>query len=177
MLRINARLLFVFVLTIASPAYAAGSDWLEIGARIGITGDINGEEFNQWEIATAYRLPWDWKYNSGWTLGTRLNASLGAIRSDGEAIAVVTLGPGLALLGPNQRFAIESGISPTLISENEFGAENLGSNFQFTSFIGMSYRLGQHIFVSGRLQHMSNAGIDDLNPGLDQGMLELGYRF
>ena len=175
--RIIASLLVVLILAIASPASGAGSNWLEIGVRIGVAGEIGGQDFKQWEITSAYRLPWDWKYNSGWTLGSRLNASIGAIRSDGETAAVVTLGPGLALFGPKQQFAVEAGISPTLISEDEYGEENLGSNFQFTSFIGMSYRLGQHLKVSGRVQHMSNAGIGDPNPGLDQGMLGFSYRF
>ena len=163
--------------TIASAARSADQEWIEAGARIGFSKSVRGENFNQFEVNTAYRMPWNRNLNKGWTLESRINASAGVIHGGGDIAAIVTMGPGLALLRPGQQFTIEAGISPTLMSRSEFGDADLGGIFQFTSFVGLNSRIGKQTIASLRVQHMSNAGIYDSNPGLDQAMLGINYRF
>ncbi len=166
----------VIIFVVSSSASSAESGWQEISARGG-TGKRHGESFNQWEIAAAYRLPWDWKLNSDWQINTRLNTSLGALHGDRKTAAVFTLGPGLLLMNPDSSFSFEAGFSPTLLSRNRFKKVDFGSALQFTSFIGLNYSIDRHFTVNARFQHMSNAGTDNENPGLNQGMLGLAYQF
>jgi lipid A 3-O-deacylase len=169
---------FIALFTFASVARGADQKWVEFGARLGFSKDVGGENFNQLEIATAYRLPRSWMLDEGWILESRINASAGALRShDGDTAAIVTMGPGLAWVSPSQQYTVEAGISPTLLSKHEFGGADFGGSFQFTSFVGVNARLGERIAATVRVQHMSNASIYSSNPGLDQMMLGIHYRF
>jgi len=168
---------FIVLFTFASLASGADQNWVEFGVRLGYSKDIRGENLNQLEIATAYRLPSAWMLDDGWVLESRINASAGALHGGGDTAAIVTMGPGLAWISPGQQYTFEAGISPTLISKHEFGDADFGGNFQFTSFVGVNARLGERIAASVRVQHMSNATIYSPNPGLDQMMLGIHYRF
>ena len=167
----------IVLITIASAARGTDQQWIGVGARFGFSKDVRGENFNQLEINTAYRLPQTWMLDSGWTLNSRINASAGVLHGGGDTAAIGTIGPGLEWVSPSQGFSIEAGISPTLVSRHEFGDADFGGIFQFTSFIGLSSRIGSQKAVSLRIQHMSNASIYDSNPGLDQAMLGIDYRF
>lgn len=169
---------FVIALfTIASAARGVDQEWIEAGARIGFSKSVHGESFNQLEIAAAYRLPSTWDLDNGWRLDSRINASAGVLHDGSDTAAIVTIGPGLAWVSPSQQFTAEAGISPTLITRHEFGDADFGGIFQFTSFIGLNSRIGKQTTASLRIQHMSNASIYDRNPGLDQVMLGINYRF
>jgi len=167
----------IALLSFASVVGGADENWVEIGARLGYSKDVGGENFTQLEIATAYRLPSSWMLDDGWILESRVNASVGALDGGDETGAIVTIGPGLAWVSPSQQYAIEAGISPTLMSQHEYGGADFGGNFQFTSFVGVNARLGEQIAATVRVQHMSNASIYSPNPGLDQMMLGIHYRF
>jgi hypothetical protein len=165
--------LFIF----ASAARGADQEWIEAGARIGFSKDVHGESFNQLEMTATYRLPWTWMLDNGWTLDSRINASAGALHGSGDTAAIAAIGPGLAWISPSQQFTVEAGISPTLISRHEFGDADLGGTIQFTSFVGLNYLIGTQTTASFRIQHMSNASIYSHNPGVDQAMLGISYRF
>ncbi len=175
--RLIVPLSIIALFTIASAARGADQEWVEAGARIGFSKDVHGENFNQLEIVAAYRLPKTWMLDNGWILDSRINASAGALHGGGDTAAIVTLGPGLAWVSPSQQYIVETGFSPTLLSEHEFGEADFGGNFQFTSFIGLNSRIGKQTTASFRVQHMSNGGFYDHNPGLDQLMLGINYQF
>ena len=168
---------FITLFTFASVARGADQQWVEFGARLGFSKDVKGENFNQLEIATAYRLPSSWMLDEGWIIESRINASAGALHGGGDTAAIVTLGPGLAWVSPSQQYIVEVGITPTLLSKHEFGEADFGGKFQFTSFVGVNGRIGERIAATLRVQHMSNAAIYSPNPGLDQTMLGIHYRF
>ena len=176
-IQVIAPVLFIALITFASVAIGADENWVEFGARVGYSKDVGGENFSQLEIATSYRLPRSWMLDGGWILESRVNASVGALDGGDETGAIVTIGPGLAWVSPSQQYAIEAGISPTLMSQHEYGGADFGGNFQFTSFVGVNARLGEQIAATVRVQHMSNASIYSPNPGLDQMMLGIHYRF
>lgn len=175
--RVIVPLLVIALFTFASAVRGADQKWVEVGVRYGFAEVVEGEDFNQLEIAATYRLPWTRRLDQGWTLESRINASAGALHHDGgDTAAIVTIGPGLAWVSPSQQYTIEAGISPTLVSKHEFGEADFGGNFQFTSFTGLNSRLGERTTATFRVQHMSNAGIYNHNPGLNHIMLGINYR-
>ena len=176
-IQVIAPVFFIALFIFASVARGEDQKWVEFGARVGYSKDVGGENFSQLEIATAYRLPRSWMLDGGWKLESRINASAGALHGGDETAAIVTIGPGLAWISPSQQYAIEAGISPTLMSKHEYGGADFGGNFQFTSFVGLNSRLGEQMSATIRVQHMSNASIYSPNPGLDQMMLGITYRF
>src|SRR3990167_2016847 len=50
-------------------------------------------DFNQIDLAATVRLPWEKELGGGWVLGTRMLASLGALRGGGETNGIMTVVP------------------------------------------------------------------------------------
>ena len=84
--------------------------------------------------------------------------------------------------GPSWRFGsglvfLDLGIHPTFLAGSRFHGANLGGNFHFTSFVSAGVAVARRHELSIRVQHTSNAGLNDSNPGADVFGLEYAYRF
>jgi hypothetical protein len=75
------------------------------------------------------------------------------------------------------RLELDVGSSPTFLSRRRFGEQDFGECIQFTSHASINFEVIRNLYVGYRFQHMSNASISDINPGLDLHMFELSYRF
>lgn len=138
---------------------------------------LEGDHFHQAEVFGGLDLPCRWIFFSDWYLRPGADASAGWI-SDGDTSAFVgSIGP-LAELGKG-RFPItlEGGAAPTFLSQHRFSSRDFGDNFQFTSHIGLNWRISDHFTAEARFQHMSNGGITHLNPGVNMEFLSLRYNF
>lgn len=166
---------FISVLCMNGPVNAE-SGWMEMGMRGGISANST-VNFEQYEMFAAYRLSPQWTYDSGWLVQTQINATLGKLRSDDVSSEVISIGPGLTLSKPDSAFSVDVGSSPTYISDPVHGGKDLGGNTQFISHIRLNYRFSHTFAVGFRFQHMSNAGLENPNPGLNIEALELSYRF
>ncbi|UCF90144.1 MAG: acyloxyacyl hydrolase [Desulfobacterales bacterium] len=167
----------VFVGTWLALGQAQGQDGKAIGLRAGISDSRNRENFTQYEGFVTYPLPWTWRFASDGALGTYIEANAGALTGGGTTEVVASVGPGIKFQTAGGRINLWLGINPALISDAEFGDEDLGGYFQFTSHAGLSFHFLPQWGVGYRFQHMSNAGIYDANPGVNLHMLELNYRF
>ncbi len=116
-----------------------------------------------------------------WTLpagGTaRWETALSYWVGDGDHAVVFALGPTIEYPLPADRWRLSLGIQPTLFSDYESDNRNLGGPFEFTSHIGLRWHPEPDWYLGARIQHTSNAGIYDTNPGVDLLALELGARF
>jgi hypothetical protein len=129
------------------------------GARAGFSDSRPREDFHQYDIFMTYELPWRWSVSSGWELRTRLKATAALLANDTRRISLI------------------GGYSVGLLTEHEYGRHDLGGPLQFTGHLGVAYRLHRSVEVGYRLQHMSNAGIYDPNPGLDMHMFFVSGAF
>ncbi len=155
----------------------ADNTWT-VGFRGGVSeGDVDDEDFQQYELYINYALPWRWQSTGGWFLNTHLNGTAGALRGAGETGFIGSLGPGIAVGKAGIPVVLAIGVSPTLLSKDHFDDAELGGKFHFTSHLGVFFQLGQRWELGYRFQHMSNAGLKKTNPGLDMHMFQLGYRF
>ena len=159
----------------SSPAIAL--DLHMLGLRGGISDHRNDEDFQQYEVFGKWNLPWAWALGSDWTLVTYLDANAGLLSGGGDTGFVGSIGPGLYFNGLEDKIRIYLGVNPTVISEHEYGEEDLGGPFQFTSHIGIDFRFSRHFAIGYRLQHMSNLVFYEENPGLNLHMIEVGYKF
>ena len=170
-------LALVFIGIEPHPLWGGEIAWRSIGLRGGVNDNRNDENFEQYEGFTTWNLPWSWQWDSGWALGTYLEANAGVLTADGESAFVGSVGPGLYISGLKEMVEISMGINPTVISKHKFGDENLGGPIQFTSHIGLNFIFNHHYSIGYRLQHMSNGVLYEHNPGLNMHMIEMGYRF
>jgi hypothetical protein len=159
-------------------ASRAGDVSLEsAGARYGFAADGRSQGFQQAEAFLNCNLPWHWTLGQNWPLQSRFDASAGWLGRQPFNAAVISLGPALALRYKELPASLEAGANVTGITRDEFGTKDLGSQFQFTSHIGLNWDFAEHWRAGYRFQHMSNAGIHEPNPGLNLHVFALSYLF
>jgi len=106
-----------------------------------------------------------------------LELAIGAISTSQETRPFVSLGPVWRLPINRRSWFVELGFSPTLIAGSSLNGRDLGGNFHFTSSasIGATFGARKNISLALRVQHTSNGGLSETNPGLD--MIGLNFTF
>ncbi|ACM21924.1 [lipopolysaccharide]-lipid A 3-O-deacylase outer membrane protein, PagL family [Geotalea daltonii FRC-32] len=171
-------ILLFLALNLSPPPANAQEGLKSIGIRSGISAKKKHEYFHQYEMFTEYGLPWDWRGDSGWGLGVKLDASAGALYG-GKAIGFIgTLGPGFSFSKGNRGFAADIGSSLVILNKRNFGTQNFAGKLQFLIYLGLNYRFDNGLGLGYRIQHMSNAGLyNSVNPGLDLHMAAISWNF
>ncbi len=168
-------LLLTLLLLPALPGRASEDTTWEVGAQAGPSFNDKDSSFGQYEALLNYRLPWRWDLGTV-GLGMRVISTLGSLHGGGDVGAIGSLGLGF-VLGDGHDLNLRVGSAATYITEDKYGNENLGTHFQFTSHIGVTYRFWNALSARFRVQHMSNAGLSDDNPGVNIIMFGLHYAF
>ncbi len=148
-----------------------------VGARFGVGLNSSAMDFHQAEAFLNWNLPWDWTLDSVWRLQSRLDFSAGWLGDSSADAALGTVGPTLLLRRTPWPVSLEGGISPTFLTRYDFATKNLGTPWQFTAHFGVNFDMGPRVRLSYRFQHMSNAGLDGHNPGLNLHMLCASFLF
>ena len=100
-------------------------------------------------------------------------AGIAEFDDDGDVFA----GVGLALTwNLNQNWFVESGLAAGYYDAGSSGFD-LGGNLQFRTLVGLGYRVNDSSTLSLAATHLSNAGIEDLNPGRNAIFLRYGRSF
>jgi hypothetical protein len=153
---------------------------IAIGARYGTNAATDkAGSMERVDIFWSWRSPFAWEFTPVWDVGARMNASVGALRGQGETGAVGTLVPTLAIGDTDNGFSVEAGAGAALFTKWEFGdVEDFGGPFQFILDIGVNFRAYKRLGLGYRFQHWSDAGIHGPdNRGVEMHMLEFSYRF
>ena len=169
-------LCFAVSLIVSLAAWCADGQDFFAGVRGGIHLGQD-EPFHQTEAFGGIYLPWRWEFCSNWHLRPGGSASAGWIGDGNTSGFIGTLGPFVELGKGRFPLTLEGGAAPTYISRYHFSSRNFSDHFQFTSYIGLNWRIVDHWSVGARFQHMSNAGLDSPNPGLNLEFLSLRYDF
>ncbi len=147
-----------------------------IGVRVGVSGQTRAGNFTGYDLVGSLPLPWRWGGDSGWSLETNVEGTAGILIGGGQTGFVGSAGPSLTIRRAGFPLYVDGGTAAALISEHRFGRKNFGTFIQFISHISFLLQLGP-VNTGYRLQHMSNASIDENNPGVNLHMLEVRYRF
>jgi hypothetical protein len=159
------------------PARADSFRIESLGARYGFGANLSSSHFQQAEAFADWDLPWAWDLGREWQLRTLVDSSVGWLADEGADGGIFAIGPGFELARNRFPVSIAGGINPTLLTTVHYSEKYFGTQFQFTSYIGLTVRLGSHLQIGYRFQHMSNAGLGRSNPGLNLNMLMLSYAF
>jgi lipid A 3-O-deacylase len=143
-------LLPLLLLVVAAPAFAGGSTPV---AAFGVFGAEPGE--NRAVIfELEYRLR-PWRFGIGPVIGA-------GGTTDGGTFERVGLGRDFFL---GERWIAHVSLSGGAYQPG--GGKDLGRGFEFRSALDLSYRLRHDLRVGVVLAHLSNAGISDINPGVE----------
>ncbi len=148
----------------------------EIGAQGGTSFSSSDERFVQHEALLNYKLPWSWQWGRFFDVGTRVISTAGRIHGGGEDTFIGSLGLGIVFFD-RHRFNLRIGSAATYMDKKNYGDEDLGTKFQFTSHLGATCRLWKGLNARVRVQHMSNASLSDDNPGVNILMFGMHYEF
>jgi hypothetical protein len=162
----------------AGNVWAGRSSW-EAGLRAGQSFNGGDEDFNQYDVGINYGLPWSWLWGQVVLVDTNLTTSVGVLDGGGDTGVAGSVGFEFVFsrAGRDCPFELRAGSALTLISDHEYGDEDLGGPVQFTHHISLHYWFLENLSAMARIQHMSNAWIYSENPGLDMVTLGLIYRF
>lgn len=110
----------------------------------------------------------------------RFDLSLGSLQAGNDSAEFISFGPSWQRpfgKSVSSTWFMDFGVHPTLLNESRFDGEDIGGTFHFTSHFGvgkfLDYKRKAHVLL--RVQHTSNAGLDETNPGVD--MIALTFWF
>jgi hypothetical protein len=135
-------------------------------------GEALTKDYEQREVYLAWPLRWGSTLKSGWVTRTELAVTAGGIADEGGHAFTWSVGPTLFLASPKDRLSFHIGLRPTYLSNAAPGPLDLGIHIQFTSHIGVLVRIWRGLHFGWRLQHISNAGLASVNPGLNPSTAE-----
>jgi hypothetical protein len=147
------------------------------GARVGGSPTSRAHNFHMAEATVNWNLPWAWDLGKRWRLQSRLDLAAGWLGDPGANAAIAMIGPSVLVGREKSHFSFEGGVSPTVISETQFGTKDFGIPFQFTSHFGLNWDVTKRLRLGYQFQHMSNACLCQQNPGLNLHVFGAGYLF
>ena len=169
---------------LVAPAQAGEFAFESVRLRGGLSGGSplgreRQSDFNQIDLAATVRLPWEKELGGGWILGTRMLASIGALRGGGETNGIVTVVPLDIVVGRKDGLlAIDMGGGGALLTDYKFGRQNFGGAGQFVWTFGVTSRLAGPLGVGYHFQHYSDATLYGQDSrGVDLHLIELIYWF
>lgn len=160
--RLNAICLVVVLMSCGiNGANARDLGIVPVGYRILFAGD-EFDGVRQYAVTYDIRPPRRLR-------SRHLELAVGQIASASSDQACISFGPVWRLQIAGEFAFVDLGFSTTLISGSRFNGRNLGGNVHFTSSISIGATFGrrQSVAVSLRVQHTSNGGLSETNPGID----------
>jgi len=168
------------ILCVGRPCQAAEPDVFScesVGGRFGFAATHAGRGFRSGDAFLGCNLPVSWQLGDCFQIKTRLDFTAGWLGRAGENAATSSVGPAFVLKYKNVPLALEGGSSSVLISRFEFGSQDLGGPFQFRTYAGLNWDITRYWRLSYRFEHISNAGIEQPNPGLNLHTFAFSYVF
>ena len=147
--------LIVLVLHLSAPVHA-----VELTEIRGLTS------IKKFEGATLFAAAFEIDRPSlSWA--NHLEASIGVINRADDNRPFIGLGPVWRWQDSSSAAYVDFGISPTVLGGDGLDNKDLGGAFFFSSALSAGYHFDNGWTVALRLQHISNGGLNDTNPGLD----------
>ena len=155
----------VLLLVVSAPALAADSVSAELG--------IGSHKVTLWRVGAQ------WDQHPSWLEGTRWRTywdlSAGSWHGDLGTVHDVGLTPVFRYARAERGLFYEGAIGFHVLSDSHISTDlGLSTRFQFGDHLGAGYRNG-HYDWSVRLQHLSNGGMRNPNPGIN--FLELRIQY
>ena len=173
----------LMVLSVPALGLADGISLMSVGVRYAISGNSpigeqTQEDFQQYDVAATFHMPWTWYDLSGWGFSTRLITSGGVLKGAADQSFIATVVPVVAFGRKDERISIDMGGGGALLSNYKFGAQTFGGPFQFVWTFGLNFRAYGPVGLGYHFQHYSDATVYGGNSrGVDLHMFEVAYRF
>ncbi len=152
------------------------SGWLKVGVLASVANVDKDEDFDQVEVFLTHSLPWK-KDGEVWNVRTQLDLTAGAIADKEKETHMGSIGPRVIFHDKAGPIIFDFGIRATILGDDKLGQRDVDGPFHFTSHFRIGFYLPGKLELGCRVQHMSNAGLSDRNPGLDLVAVDLARWF
>ena len=156
-----------------SAAIAAETGFIKAGAMSAAYTVDSDEHHEQFELFVAYGLPFAKQWGH-WAYFSDIDITGGMISDRDQQAAIGSIGPRIGF--KRHPLIFDIGTRLTLVSDSGLGEKVLDGPVHFSSHFRIGLRISDVEFGC-RIQHMSNAGFYDSNPGLDLLVIDVGYYF
>jgi hypothetical protein len=160
----------------ASVAASEETGWVKVGAMVAAATVDQNEDFEQYEIFLTYALPWH-KNGETWSFFSHLDMTGGMIADSEKYTSIGSIGPRVGYRKNDGAVIFDIGSRVTLVGDDKLGERALDGPVHFTSHFRIGFGLFDKAELGFRIQHMSNAGLGDHNPGLDLLVVDLAWYF
>ena len=103
------------------------------GLRGALSANSKSQTFEQAEAFGIFNLPWRCDFLDRWHLQTGLDLAAGLLRGRSDNAFIGSVGPDFVIRRDRIPLNLEFGVSPTILSRDEFGTMDFGMPFQFTT--------------------------------------------
>ncbi|MGH8496205.1 MAG: acyloxyacyl hydrolase [Gammaproteobacteria bacterium] len=137
-----------------------------------VTATRNFDDLNQHALSIG--LPLRWNAVAG--LNPELTITGGVLEQQRDRRGFISVGLTLEFHPSGARWFADAGFAPTYVGHADYAeGERLGAPFQFTTHVELGRALGKRRIhsIAIRLQHTSNGGFREPNPGVD--MIGIAY--
>jgi lipid A 3-O-deacylase len=151
---------------------------MEIGLRGGCENSKSNlnENYAAAELYILNEFPRKMSLGEQAALSGRFDLGATYLKGSDDRGGMLAAGGDLVLGLWQGHLEFEIGFRPTWMFNHTYGEDNFGGGVQFTSHAGLAISL-HNLVLNYRLQHTSNAGLYQDNPGLNLHMIGLGCRF
>ena len=126
-----------------------------------------------WRLGAQWQQPVRWLPSERWSL--YWDASFGEWQSESGSVSDFGITPTFRYSPLEHPLYVDGGIGIHWLSDTKIAPlVELSTRFQFGDHIGVGYRFKKYD-LAVRLQHLSNGGIDNPNPGVNFLQLRLQY--
>jgi len=140
---------------------------------VSLEGGAGSHDMSLVRVAAQWNQRIDWLAARRWEL--YWDASFGGWHGDAGTIYDLGLTPVFRYPASSRGWYGEAGIGLHYLSDKHIASDlDFSTNFQFGDHAGFGYRFADWE-LSARLQHLSNAGIRNPNPGINFLILRLQY--
>jgi len=165
--------IFAIVMILSTLSYqAANANTIRPATyRVSVAGDKFSDT---WQSAATFHLRAPRRIRA-----KRLELAVGTVSASNETRPFVSFGPVWKIPTTDRRLFLELGSSPTLFAGSTFNNRDLGGNLRFTSSvtIGTTFGARDASSISLRIQHTSNGGLNNANPGMDMIGINFAFNF
>lgn len=177
---LNSLLLCLVCLAVLSPKVLSAEDdrsgWLKFGVMVAADTVDQDEDFEQYEVFLTHSLPWR-RIGETWSFFTHLDMTAGMIADSEKTTSIGSIGPRFGFHQNDGPMIVDIGSRVTLVGDDKLGVRVLDGPVHFSSHARIGFRLFKKTEIGFRLQHMSNAGLSNRNPGLDLFVIDVGHYF
>ena len=139
-----------------------------------IAGELDGgsQGFVSGELYLRVSLPWHSHWGR-WAITSQAQLGIAGMRVKDDSSSLLAAGPLLVMTSPTGRWYGEIGSRAALLTELSLGDVDLGYPLEFISHGEAGFILSNRARLGFRIQHISNGGLGDRNPGLNLFSMQL----